>query len=157
MVKDRLELGVTPSLTLFALLTLAHGLAVSGILVSGVGSYYKAAFTLAVVVSFIYCELRYGLLIDPLSVVSVSYQNEQWSLACRNGETIPVLLDLPVFVVSFLIVLNFKDALGRKFAVAVFPDAAEEKQMRHCRIFLKFHPNLGGTKMVSAGSSSKSG
>ena len=157
MVKDRLELGITPSLTLFVLLTLAHGLAISGILVSGVGSYYKAAFTVAMVVSLIYCELRYGLLLDPLSVVSVLYQDEQWSLVCRNGEQIPALLDLPVFVMSFLVVLNFKDAHRRKFPVAVFPDAVEVKQMRHCRIFLKFHPNLGGTKMVSVGSSSKSG
>ena len=143
--------------TLFALLTLAHGLAISGIFVSGVGSYYKAAFTVAVFVSFIYCELRHGLLIDPLSVVSVLYQDEQWSLLLRNGEKIPALLDLPVFVVSFLIVLNFKDADGRKFPVAVFPDAVEAKQMRHCRIFLKFHPNLGGTKIVSVGSTSRSG
>ncbi len=157
MVKDRLELGITPSPTLFALLTLAHGLSISGILVSGVGSYYKAAFTLAVVVSFIYCELRYGLLVDPLSVISVLYQDEQWSLVCRKGEKIPASLDLPVFVMSFLIVLNFKDAHGRKFPVAVFPDAVETRQMRHCRIFLKFHPNLGGTKMVSAGSIDRSG
>lgn len=157
MVKDRLELGITPSLTLFMLLTLSHGLAISGILVSGVGSYYKAAFTVAVVVSFIYCELKYGLLIDPLSVVSVLYQDGQWSLICRNGEKIPALLDLPVFVMSFLIVLNFKDAHGRKFPVAVFPDAVDSKQMRHCRIFLKFHPNLGGTKIVSAGSINRSG
>lgn len=157
MVKDRLELGITPSLTLFVLLTLAHGLAISGIFLSGVGGYYKAAFTAAVVVSFIYCELRHGLLIDPLSVISVLYQDEQWSLVCRNGEKIPALLDLPVFVMSFLIVLNFKDAHGRKFPVAVFPDAVEARQMRHCRILLKFHPNLGGTKMVSVGSISRSG
>ncbi|MCZ6502024.1 MAG: hypothetical protein O6945_05855 [Gammaproteobacteria bacterium] len=157
MVKDRLELDITPSLTLFVLLALAHGLAISGILVSGVESYYKAAFAVAVFVSFIYCELRHGLLIDPLSVVTVLYQDEPWSLVCRHGEEITALLDLPVFVVSFLVVLNFKDAHGRKFPVAVFPDAVEAKQMRHCRIFLKFHPNLGGTKMVSVGSSSRSG
>jgi len=157
MAKDRLELGITASLTLCMLLTFAHGLAISGILVSGVESYYKAAFAVAVVASYIFCIHRYGLLIDPLSVVSVLYQDELWFIVCRNGQKIPVLLDLPVFVVSFLVVLNFRDSHRRKFPVAIFPDAVEAKQLRHCRIFLKFHPNLGGTKIVSAGSSSRSG
>lgn len=157
MVKDRLELDITPSLILCVLLTFVHGLAIAGILVSGIEGYYKAAFTLSVVVSFIFCGLKVGLLIDPLSVVSVFYQDEQWSLLCRDGQKISVLLDPPAFALSFLVVLNFKDAQGRKFPVAIFPDAVKPKQMRHCRIFLKFHPNLGGTKIVSAGSVSRSG
>ena len=157
MVKGRLELDIKPSQTLCILLIFVHGLAISGILVSGVEGYYKAAFIVAVLVSFIFCELKVGLLKDPLSVVSVLYQDEQWLLACRDGQKISVLLEPPVFMVRFLVVLNFKDARGRKFPVAIFPDAVKEKQMRHCRIFLKFHPNLGGTRIVSVGSVSRSG
>lgn len=157
MVKDCLELDIAPSLTLCLLLTFAHGLAIAGILLSGIESHYKAAFTVAVVVSYIFNGRKVGLLKDPLSVVSVFYLDEQWFLVCRDGLKTPVRLDLPVFVVSFLVVLNFRDERGRKFPVAIFPDAINPKQMRHCRIFLKFHPNLGGTNIVSVASARRSG
>ena len=157
MVKDRLEVNVKPSLRMCALLVASHCLAISGILVSMLEVHYKAVFISAVTVSLIANIHRFGLLLDPLSVMSVFYRDEAWFLSCRNGQDVCVLLDPPVFVASFLVVLNFKDARGRSFPVAIFSDAVHGTQMRHCRIFLKFHPNLGGTRMVSLGSSNKSG
>jgi Membrane-bound toxin component of toxin-antitoxin system len=157
MQKDRLDLDIKPSLILCMLLTLTHGVAISAIWLSGMENYHKAAFSLAVVVSLLYCLPRYGWLSGSLSVISVLYRDDQWFLQCKNGEKFPASLDLPVFVMSFLVVMNFRDVRGRKFPVAIFPDAIESRQLRHCRILLRFHPNLGGTKMVSSASSSKSG
>lgn len=160
MAKDHLQIDITPSAYQCVLLVLTHAGAISGILVATLGIHYQVAFTFVVSVSLIISIRRYGLLTDPLSVVSVLYRDEAWHLSCRSDESdgeILASLDLPVFVASFLVVLNFKDARGRSYPVAIFPDAVNGTQMRHCRIFLKYHPNLGGTRVVSVASSNKSG
>jgi len=155
--EGRLEIRIAPSSSMCMLLVLAHGLAISGVLLSAVEVYIKVAFILTVILSLIFCIRRYGVLRHPLSVVSVLFHDGVWLLTCRNGQEVPARLELPVFVVSFLVAMNFRDGRGRKFSVAIFPDAANETQLRQCRVFLKYHPNLGGTKMVSEGSSSSSG
>lgn len=138
MQKDRLELDITPSMFFCLLLAASHLMAILGILYGGLSLPYQAAFMLTVVASFLFCLFRYALLRDPLSVINVIYRNECWMLELGNCEKIAVDLKSPVFVVSFLVVLNFKDSSGRKFPVAIFPDSVAGSQLRHSRIFFRF-------------------
>ena len=138
MNKDRLVLDITPSMIFCLLLAASHLMAIFGILYGGLSFPYQAAFILTVVVSFLFCLFRYGLLRDSLSVTTVIYRNESWMLELGNGEKFAVELESPVFVLSFLVVLNFKDSGGRKFPVAIFPDSVAGSQLRHSRIFLRF-------------------
>ena len=124
MLKDRFDICIEPSSTMCVLLVLTHGFAIFGILLSMVEIYFKATFTLAVITSLIFYTHRYGLLLHPLSVVRVLFRDDRWLLTCRDGEEVPALLELPVFVVSFLVAMNFRDDRGRKFSVAIFPDVA---------------------------------
>lgn len=138
MKKDRLELDITPSMLFCLLLAASHLMAILGILYGGLSLPYQAAFMLTVVASFLFCLFRYALLRDPLSVINVIYRNECWMLELGNCEKIAVDLKSPVFVVSFLVVLNFSDARGRKFPVTLFPDSVDGSQLRHSRIFFRF-------------------
>lgn len=138
MEKDNLTLNITPSVVFCLLLAASHILAVSGILYAGLGAAYQVAFTLAVFVSFLFWLFRYGLLKDPLSVVTVLFRNERWTLELKSGDKIAVGIESPVFFVSFLVVLNFRDTQRRKFPVVIFPDSVDDAQLRHSRIFLRF-------------------
>lgn len=138
MDKNSLTLNITPSITFCLLLVASHILAIAGIFYGGQGTVYQVSFVLAVFASFLFCLFRYGLLSDPLSVTTVVYRNERWKLGLGTGENLVVDLQSPVFVVSFLVVLNFKDARGRKFPVVIFPDSVDGAQLRHSRIFLRF-------------------
>jgi hypothetical protein len=138
MKKDRLVLDITSSMVFCLLLAASHLMAILGVLYGGLSLPYQAAFTLAVFASFMFCLFRYALLRDPLSVINVIYRNERWMLELVNGEKIAVDLQSPVLVVSFLVVLNFCDVMGRKFPVAIFPDSVDGSQLRHSRIFFQF-------------------
>jgi hypothetical protein len=138
MKKDRLVLDITPSILFCLLLAASHLMAILGVLYGGLSLPYQAALSLAVIASFLFCLFRYALLRDPLSVTNVIYRNERWTLELVNGEKITADLQSPVFVVSFLVVLNYCDAMGRKFPVALFPDSVDGAQLRHSRIFFRF-------------------
>ncbi len=80
MKKDRLVLDITPSKVFCLLLAASHLMAIIGILYGGLSLPYQAAFMLTVVVSFLFCLFRYGLLRDSLSFTTVIYRNESWML-----------------------------------------------------------------------------
>ena len=138
MKKDQMVLDITPSMVYCLLLVASHLMAILGILYGGLSLLYQAAFTLTVIASFVFCLFRYALLRDPLSVINIVYLNERWMLELVNREKIAVDLKSPVFVVSFLVVLNFCDSRGRKFPVAIFPDSVDGSQLRHSQIFFQF-------------------
>ncbi len=160
MVKDHLRLDRSASISLGVLLGCSHGLAIAALFAADLALFHKFTFTFSVLVSFVFCLNRYCLLRDPLSVLVVVFNNGVWRLELKSSEQITARLEFPVFVNRYLVVMNFRDAAGRKFPVAVFADGAEVTQMRHLRIFLKLgmaQPNVGGTRMVSLGVSSNRG
>lgn len=137
LAKDSLTLDISPSMTLCLLLLASHILAISGIVYSGSEITYQLVAGCVVVISFLYCFYRHGLLTHGLSVRTIDYRNKKWLLGLKSGEQLVADIQSPVFVISFLVVLNFKDAAGRNFPVALLPDAVDGTQLRHSQIFLR--------------------
>lgn len=138
MNRDKLQLELGPSVYHCSLLIVCHGIAIASLFLTQMSIYFQAAIAFTVLVSLVFYLHRYGLLRDRLSVVSLDYQDERWTIGLRSGEKVVAKLQSPLFVLSFLVVLSFKDAKKRKFPVVVFPDSVSETQMRHCRVFLHF-------------------
>lgn len=160
MMENHLRVERLPGPGLGVLIAGSHALAIAGLYASSAAFHYQLALGFAVVSSFLYSFNQYCLLNQPGSVLTVILVDEEWQLVLKSGECVTVDLTFPVFVSRSLVVMNFKDQGGRQFPVAIFDDGADSRQMRHLRVFLKLgmaQPKLGGTKMVSFGSSSSSG
>jgi len=134
--KDRLSLALRPSLIHCVVISIVHLVALAGIFLTQLDLHYKLAFCLAVLASLTYWVNRFGFLHHPLSVIGVDFVRERWMLSLKSGEQIEVQLESPIVVLSFLIVLNFRDTRGRKFPLTILSGSIGPEEARHSRIFL---------------------
>ncbi len=132
----RLSLNLRPSLVYCVVIFLVHLIPLIGIYLTQLEFYYQLAFSLALMASFGYWINRYGFLRHPLSVIAVNFVRERWFLSLRSGEKIEVQLESPIVVLSFAIILNFRDACHRKFPMTILSGTVSPEEARRSRVFL---------------------
>ena len=96
-----------------------------------------AALGFAVLVSYAYTLRRFGLLRDAHSVIRLAWHSGDWQLVLGSGNVEPVRLDSTTLVLAWLVVANYRDSAGRRYAVVLMRDSADADEFRRLRVLLK--------------------
>lgn len=135
---DHLEVSIRPSKWHCGLLAVVHLLALVALGWAGFALPVMLLVGLAVLASLGYTLWRFGLLRDSRSVIRLVWHSGTWQLVLGTGTILPVDLDATTVVLGWLVVANFRDATGRRYAVALLPDSASPDQLRRLRVLLKW-------------------
>ena len=135
---DHLEVTLRPSKWHGVLLTLVHLLALVALGFAGLEPWLAVALGLAVLASFARSLLRSCLLRDAGSVVRIAWHDGQWQLVTGAGNLVPVSLDPSVVVLSWLVIVHFRDANRRRYTVVLLPDSTSPDELRRLRVLLKW-------------------
>jgi len=133
-----IEVAVAPSRYHCILLTVVHLLALAALPLSGMEPWLVAALGLAVAASLAWSLRRYGLLKDPRSVIRLVWRDGHWSLGLASGDVVAASLDSNLVVLSWLVVLHFRDERGNRYPVTLFPDSTAPDGLRRLRVMMKY-------------------
>lgn len=140
--RSLLDFDLDVSVTLGSLHLILHATAIAAIVLSVSALYLKVTIGLCIVLSLVLSLYRYVLLRHPRSVLAIRYREPSWSLRLRSGEEVSVRISGQVLVTSFLLVVNFVDDKGRRFAVPMFRDSISAEQHRRDRVFFNMQGGI---------------
>lgn len=130
---SELNLKLWPSRQLAIFLVAGHGLAGLSVWFSALPAWACLLMDL-LLLGALYFNLRRHW---RAGIRQLRFDGEGWWLADRSGEQ-PLDLRGERLVTSWLIVLNFITAAGRRIALVLPPDSASADDLRRLRVALRF-------------------
>lgn len=127
-----------PSLRLAWTLALVHGATLLLAFLLPVHGGWRAALVLLIAVSAWRSIALHALRWSKSAVVHITWDSEdRWRVRRRDGEVLQATLLGDSLVLSYLVVLNFKPTMGRRFSVVLLGDCLPPQRFRQLRVRLR--------------------